>query len=50
MNENVCRGGVHRKTLKKRGYRRSVHIHSRVFGNIFPEKREKKEDFLCAKH
>jgi hypothetical protein len=41
MNKIISTGGVYRQALKKRGLRWSDFIHSRVFGNIFPKKREK---------
>jgi hypothetical protein len=41
MKKIISTGGVHRETLKKRGYRWSDRFHFRVLGNIFPKRREK---------
>jgi hypothetical protein len=41
MKKIISTGGVHREVLTKRGYRWSDRIHSGVFGNIFPKRREK---------
>ena len=49
MKKVISSGGVHRKALKKRGYERSEFFHSKAFGNFFPKKREKKEDFFMRK-